>query len=109
MEKKDYNTARYILNQAIYEFDSDYYLVYNNLGYLNYLEENYYLALENYDISIELEEDNPLAFCNRGVLYVDIFHDLETGIKDLQKARQLGDLDAYNKLIALKILPETNN
>ena len=109
MEKKDYNTARYMLNKAIYEFDSDHYLVYNNLGYLNYLEENYYLALENYNISIELEEDNPLAFSNRGVLYVDIFHDLENGIRDLQKAKQLGDLDAYNKLLALNRLSKTNN
>lgn len=69
-------------------------LIYNNLGYAYYLNENFHKALENYTISISLEEVNPLAYCNRGVLKYYKFKDHEDGVKDLIKARNYGDFEA---------------
>lgn len=73
-------------------------LIYNNLGYFYYLDGKYVEALENYNISIKLFEDNPLAYCNRGVLKYFIFNEDAEGTDDLIKADKYGDIEARNIL-----------
>ena len=68
-------------------------IVYNNLGYIYFLTEQFDQALGNYNISIRIEEENPLAYCNRGVLRYFIFNEDE-GVKDLEKASLYGDFEA---------------
>ena len=69
-------------------------LVYNNLGYDYFLTEQYAKALDNYNISIILEEKNPLAYSNRGILRYFIFNDTKNGLEDLKKAHKYGDFEA---------------
>lgn len=85
--------------------NSKNYLVYNNLGYAQQKEEYFCKALENYNKSIELESENPLAYCNRGELKYFYLNDPD-GIKDLEKAEQLGDKDARR---FLKKITTANN
>ena len=58
--KKEYAKAIEVL-EAEKAVDSRNYLVYNNLGYSYFFTERFENALENYNISIFLEEKNPLA------------------------------------------------
>ncbi|MBS1647385.1 MAG: hypothetical protein JST67_08600 [Bacteroidetes bacterium] len=89
---KNYREAIEIL-ERMKANDSVDYLVYNNLGYAYFLSEQYVKALDNYTISIILEENNPLAYCNRGNLKYSIFKDTD-GIEDLKKAQSYGDFEA---------------
>lgn len=73
--------------------NSTNYLVYNNLGYYYFLTEKFDKALTNYNISIAMNETNPLAYCNRGNLKYFIFND-EDGIRDLERAHSYGDFEA---------------
>lgn len=89
---KNYSEAIEIL-ERMKTNDSVDYLVYNNLGYAYFLSEQYANAFENYNISIIFEENNPLAYCNRGNLKYSIFKDAD-GIEDLKKAQSYGDFEA---------------
>ena len=73
--------------------NSTNFLVYNNLGFTYFLIKEYENAYLNYNISIQLEEENPLAYCNRGYLRYFVLNDKE-GIDDLVKAHNLGDIEA---------------
>lgn len=68
-------------------------LVFNNLGYAYFLISRYEEALENYNISISPLEENPLAYCNRGILKYFVFND-DQGIEDLKRAYLYGDYEA---------------
>lgn len=89
---KDYTQTIEILENEKSK-GSNNYLVYNNLGYAYFLTEQYANALDNYTISISIEENNPLAYCNRGNLKYTIFND-KNGIEDLKKAQLYGDIEA---------------
>jgi len=105
MEYKDFTKTIEILEKEKLN-GSENYLVYNNLGYTYFLTEQYANALENYNISITLEEKNPLAYYNRGNLKYFIFND-EEGIKDLEKAHFYGDFEAsliLQNIIKLKYM-----
>ena len=92
IDSKDYTQAIEILEKEKRN-DSVNHLIYNNLGYTYFLTEQYAKALDNYTISIILEEKNPLAYCNRGNLKYSILKD-EDGIEDLKKAQLYGDFEA---------------
>jgi len=92
IDNKEYPRAINILKTE-YNKNSQNYLVYNNLGYAYFLTERYQSALESYTLSIELEKNNPLAYCNRGNLIYNILND-DDGIKDLLKSYELGDYEA---------------
>lgn len=92
IDSKNYSETIEILERRKLN-DSEDYLIYNNLGYAYYLSGQYTNAFENYNISIILEENNPLAYCNRGNLKYSIFKDRD-GIEDLKKAHAYGDFEA---------------
>lgn len=92
INQKQYDDAIKIL-EIERSKNSTNYLVYNNLAYTYFLTDQYFRALDNYSISISLEEENPLAYCNRGILKYFIFNDDE-GIDDLEVAHKLGDTEA---------------
>lgn len=92
IDVKDYTQAIEILEKEKAK-GSDNFLVNNNLGYSYFLTEQYAKALDHYNISIALEEVNPLAYCNHGNLKYTILKD-EEGIEDLQKAQLYGDFEA---------------
>ncbi len=96
IDKKDYASAISILEERK-KNDCEDSLVYNNLGYAYHLSGQYIQALDNYTISILLEERNPLAYCNRGILKHKILNDND-GIKDLRKAELYGDYEAATYL-----------
>lgn|GEM_PF-3910921 len=89
---KEYSKAIEILEKEKLN-GSENHLVFNNLGYSYFLTEQYANALENYNLSIIIEEINPLAYCNRGNLKYFIFNN-EEGINDLEKANLYGDFEA---------------
>ena len=89
---KDYSKAIEILEKEKSN-NSVNHLIFNNLGYCYFLTKQYVNALDNYNISIILEENNPLAYCNRGNLKYSIFKDAD-GIEDLRKAQAYGDFEA---------------
>lgn len=92
MDNMQYAKAIAILEKER-EKKSQNYLVYNNLGYGYFLLSDFDNAFVNYNTSIELNNDNPLAYCNRGVLRYFIYND-DNGIEDLEKANKYGDLEA---------------
>lgn len=92
IDKKDFISAISILEERK-KNDSNDSLVYNNLGYSYHLSGQYVQALDNYTISIQLEERNPLAYCNRGILKYKILNN-DDGIEDLRKAELYGDYEA---------------
>jgi len=89
---KEYEKAIDILEEEKAN-NSENYLVFNNLGWTYFLSKQYVKALDNYNISILLEERNGLAYCNRGRLKYFTFND-QDGIDDLNKAYQYGDYEA---------------
>ena len=93
IEQQDYVLARQHLETAVNN-NSNFAMVYNNLGYLSFLESRYEDALLNYNHSIHLDSENPLAYYNRGVLLYEIFNQQQTGLQDLQISQSFGDLDA---------------
>lgn len=68
-------------------------LVIQNLGYYYMHKSMYSKALQCYNRSIALNKDNPLAYCNRGILRYFILNDPH-GISDLLKAHRLNDNEA---------------
>lgn len=97
IERDDFEKAIEILSLEK-NLNSRNYLVYNNLGYAYQKIDNFQEALCNYNLSIELESDNPLAFCNRGELRCFHLDDLKGGVNDLISALKLGDLEAEELL-----------
>jgi tetratricopeptide (TPR) repeat protein len=99
IDKKKYNEAIEIL-EICKSKDSQDHLVYNNLGFSYFLKGQYFEALDNYTISIAIEEKNSHAYCNRGILKYFVFKD-NGGIQDLIKAEKYGDMKARIILIGL--------
>lgn len=93
MEQQDFVSARKHLEIAVNN-NSNYTMIYNNLGYLSFLETRYEEALLNYNHSIHLESDNPLVYCNRGILLYEHLNQQQSGLQDLHIAEAFGDLDA---------------
>ena len=93
MEQKNYERCIAILEREK-KLRSKNDLIYNNLGYTYFLTGKFHLALENYSISIKLLEENPLAYCNRGIVKYFVFNDDTAGINDLITAKKYGDFEA---------------
>ena len=102
IEKGEIKEAKQILLKETKNSSLNY-LIYNNLGWCEYLLKNYQNAINAYDKSIELEKNNPLAFSNRGVLRYFIFNE-DDGINDLIIAENLGDTDAKEAINSIKKL-----
>lgn len=93
MEQKNYERCIAILERAKISGSTND-LVFNNLGYTYFLTGRFHSALDNYNISIKLLEENPLAYCNRGVVKYFVFNDEAEGVKDLGLAHKYGDFEA---------------
>jgi len=93
MDQKKYDLCIAILEREK-QLKSTNDLLFNNLGYVYYLTGNFHRAIENYTISILLEEINPLAYCNRGIVKYYKFNELDDGVNDLLKAQKYGDFEA---------------
>jgi tetratricopeptide (TPR) repeat protein len=68
---------------------------YDNLG-------NYQQAIRDYTKAIELKPDLAAAYCNRGVAYYKIDKH-QQAVNDLKIAARLGDINAQNNLIKLRV------
>jgi len=94
-----YMQAVHLLNAAQYEeaissFDivlrvlPDLAIAYNYRGVAYYHEEQYELALEDFDKSIELKNTSPTPFLNRATLH-DKLGNTRKAIEDLESALEL--------------------
>ena len=86
------NAAQY--DEAISSFDivlrvlPDLAIAYNYRGVAYYHEEQYDLALEDFDKSIELKKTSPTPFLNRATLH-DKLGNTRLAIEDLEAALEL--------------------
>ena len=79
-----------------------------SLGYLNladlYIQEGEYdLALENYNIALKIDPNNPNIFNNKAILFLDYLNDNENAFKNYSKAIEVSENKIgfyYNRAIA---------
>ena len=81
----------------IIKLDSDYAMVYNNVGYIYYDQGNYTKAIQNYKKAIELDPDFTYAYNNLGNAYYDK-GETDQALIYYKKAAKLGSKNAQKKL-----------
>lgn len=98
IEKEDYGQAEICFKKAI-DIDSDYAVVYCDLGDLYSIIDNDEEIINYYNKAIELQGDYSGAYFNRAIYYSES-NQYSKAISDYEKVLQLGDResDAYYNL-----------
>lgn len=92
-------------NETLNEIFTDYSVVlymnpnfhfaYYNRGNIYVKEEQYLLAIDEYDKAISFDAEFAEAYYNRGLVRI-LLNDIEGGAKDLSRAGELGIEESYN-------------